>query len=469
LRLKNDLSRQLTGAAQKGSIMPRRERMQQFILGWAITMIAALTPTLALAEGRGVAQQVADALRESGTLKDYNINVKYQGGTAWLQGQVKSPQQMGQALAIAKGVPGVQRVVNEMSVNASRPLTIKPAEQAPRAFQLASETKSLFAESGDKESEPSLTTPPAAEPELTSAERPARPIITEPRPVVAAVVGRAIDQSEHPANVLISGELPRHDPSGIPSHNISTRNRATRPMEPAALSDAREGVVPAIPQFAANHGAAPLAQPAVLNRSAMDQQTAQQVASQFRSGGRLKNYRIGVTVQDGTARLNGTVANKQQMAQAVFIAKQTRGINNVVNELSLAPAGQPAPVQKAGYDPAVPGYHSTGMEGVPPESMGPHYADAGPMGGAPVPAYGFGVAGAAPAHYDEPHMPNHAWPSYAAYPNYGAVTYPRQYSPTAWPYIGPFYPYPQVPLGWRKVTLEWDDGWWFLDFDDRNW
>jgi hypothetical protein len=73
---------------------------------------------------------------------------------------------------------------------------------------------------------------------------------------------------------------------------------------------------------------------------------------------------------------------------------------------------------------------------------------------------------AAPARYDQPNMPNYAWPSYAAYPNYAAVTYPRQYSPTAWPYIGPFYPYPQVPLGWRKVTLEWHDGWWALDFDD---
>jgi len=74
--------------------------------------------------------------------------------------------------------------------------------------------------------------------------------------------------------------------------------------------------------------------------------------------------------------------------------------------------------------------------------------------------------GVRPAGYDQPYMPNHAWPSYAAYPNYAAVTYPRQYSPTAWPYIGPFYPYPQVPLGWRKVTLEWDDGWWMLNFKD---
>jgi len=84
---------------------------------------------------------------------------------------------------------------------------------------------------------------------------------------------------------------------------------------------------------------------------------------------------------------------------------------------------------------------------------------------APQPAMAIPM-GAAPARYDQPNMPNYAWPSYAAYPNYAALTYPRQYSPTAWPYIGPFYPYPQVPLGWRKVSLEWHDGWWALDFDD---
>ena len=89
--------------------------------------------------------------------------------------------------------------------------------------------------------------------------------------------------------------------------------------------------------------------------------------------------------------------------------------------------------------------------------------------GPPLPMYtaAAGGGGVAPARYDQPCLPNYAWPSYAAYPNYAAVTYPKQYSPTAWPYIGPFYPYPQVPLGWRKVTLEWDDGWWFLDFKDQ--
>lgn len=83
------------------------------------------------------------------------------------------------------------------------------------------------------------------------------------------------------------------------------------------------------------------------------------------------------------------------------------------------------------------------------------------------PAYYPSTMQAMPVRYDQPHMPGYAWPAYAAHPNYAAVTYPKQYSPAAWPYIGPFYPYPQVPLGWRKVTMEWDKGWWTVDFKAR--
>ena len=89
-----------------------------------------------------------------------------------------------------------------------------------------------------------------------------------------------------------------------------------------------------------------------------------------------------------------------------------------------------------------------------------------PIGEMQGPQYVVPGAGTPPATYDQPVMPDYAWPSYASYPNYAALTYPKQYSPTAWPYIGPFYPYPQVPLGWRSVKLQWHDGWWQLDFDD---
>ncbi len=127
----------------------------------------------------------------------------------------------------------------------------------------------------------------------------------------------------------------------------------------------------------------------------------------------------------------------------------------------VAPAhGMTPPLAQGQAMPAVPG---TGMApgGYPAGGAYP-----GMTGGAPIPVSGTPPMGAypSPLRYDQPYLPSYAWPSYAAYPNYAAVTYPRQHSAMAWPYIGPFYPYPQVPLGWRKVTLEWDDGWWMLSF-----
>jgi hypothetical protein len=114
-----------------------------------------------------------------------------------------------------------------------------------------------------------------------------------------------------------------------------------------------------------------------------------------------------------------------------------------------APMGGPVP-----YARATRASHNGPMEG--------GYAGPGPVA---MPQQGY--YGGPPVRYDSPQMPGYSWPSYAAYPNYAGVTYPKQYSASAWPYIGPFYPYPQVPLGWRRVSLEWKDGWWFLDFKDR--
>ena len=122
---------------------------------------------------------------------------------------------------------------------------------------------------------------------------------------------------------------------------------------------------------------------------------------------------------------------------------------------SMSYGQQPMPFASCGDGgaPAAPAY-------------GQSYASAPPApvayGGGPGQGPGAGAPPSGPAD-----LPGYAWPSYAASPNYGAVSYPRQHSASAWPYIGPFYPYPQVPLGWRKVTLEWDDGWWQLDFNDK--
>ena len=69
-----------------------------------------------------------------------------------------------------------------------------------------------------------------------------------------------------------------------------------------------------------------------------------------------------------------------------------------------------------------------------------------------------------PGPYDlnPPQMPPYAWPTFAPYNNYSRVAYPTCYPGDAFPFIGPMYPFPKVPLGWRSVKLQWQDGhWWY--------
>jgi hypothetical protein len=224
------------------------------------------------------------------------------------------------------------------------------------------------------------------------------------------------------------------------------------------------------------------------DQASTDQQLANQVKSSL-GDGQLHHYSIDVKVADGTCWLNGSVRNQQQLRTALNIVSETPGIEKVVNGLKMT---DPTTVVQASATPdadvsaqlaigtdssaSVPGIAQARSSGAPrPLAMaraqpmpgcGPGPGPNG-MGGGPIPAYASGAGGGvAPAHFDRANMPGYAWPSYAAYPNYAGITYPRQYSPTAWPFIGPFYPYPQVPLGWRKVTLEWHNGWWNLDFKD---
>jgi hypothetical protein len=217
-----------------------------------------------------------------------------------------------------------------------------------------------------------------------------------------------------------------------------------------------------------------------------DKEVAQQIAALLRDSGKMQKYSVGVKYKDGTVWLAGRVTSKEQMATALQIISDIDGIEQIVNNLTIAPATAAKPATKATARitnggskiqlataqqempmpsaPAASGAVPAGYRQLqpPPAAMGQ-----GP--GRPLPAYVPAPGGSPPpAAYDQPNMPNYAWPSYAASPNYAAVSYPKQYSATAWPFIGPFYPYPQVPMGWRKVSLEWDDGWWFLDFDDRG-
>lgn len=242
-----------------------------------------------------------------------------------------------------------------------------------------------------------------------------------------------------------------------------------------------------------------------------NQETANKI-KQALTKARLSGYEIEIVVDKGVATLSGMVTSPEQKLQATKAAGAAVKGLKVNNRLVVAEPPARGSVQQAvasrpnGARPQrarqvqYEGQEPLQVEGDGPiqpqlvPGATPVYSPnpgpiGGPMGGGMGPGMGGGMGGpmaggptpgGSNMMYNQPNNPNYAWPSYAQYPNYSAVTYPTQYSASAWPYIGPFYPYPQVPLGWRKATLEWDDGnwnlsfsprtdrwWWFLDW--RNW
>jgi len=242
--------------------------------------------------------------------------------------------------------------------------------------------------------------------------------------------------------------------------------------------------------------------PSAFAASEGDEIAAKAIAKNLKQSGQLKDYRVGVKYEDGVAWLLGTVTSPQQKQIAERLARQSAGVQHVVSKLEVEgqegapqadqrvqvasrqmPAQQrPAPRtnRSAASNMPVPYARMGGMpprQGMPPQqgiqpanfSQAQYCPDGCCNTGMPAtmgPAPAMSGGGGGGANYENPQLPGYAWPSYAASPNYAALTYPKQYSASAWPYIGPFYPYPQVPLGWRKVTLEWEDGWWNLDFSD---
>ncbi len=135
-------------------------------------------------------------------------------------------------------------------------------------------------------------------------------------------------------------------------------------------------------------------------------------------------------------------------------------MSGVVDQIRVVDARvRPAQYQMAHGPPlaTMAGRTAPVYDGAPVESAPTGRPGRQPRPRRPAPAWAIGAGGTA-------NMPNYAWPSYAPAGNFSAVGYPTAYPWQAWPNIGPFYPYPEVPQDWRAVTLRWDDGIWWLDF-----
>jgi osmotically-inducible protein OsmY len=401
----------------------------------APTLRAARAAESARAEDQQIAQEIVQILKkhkDQGQLKGFELDLQVENGVVWLKGHVSTSAQQQLVLDAAKQVSGVTKVVNRLELKSAEPAAkAAKTEPAPKAM-LSSFTSAKNEEQADD----------AAPEELT----PAGPAPVEP-----------------PSS--------RRSASGEASAILSNR-----PAQPVALSAAEAADdEEAMRATQASAFAAPVSE----GSGPSDAQLAQSIVAKVnrqRSAGALQGFEVDLHVDQGTVWLAGRVASQAQQQLVLNIARSEPGVVQVVNDLTVAGGGPVA--QTSGFAPtrATPMPSGQAVSGQPLAFAPASYhnvsnvnaAAIGAQGGVgPIPAsIPAGVYGA-PARYDHPQMPAYAYPSYGAYPNYAGVMYPRQYSPSTWPYIGPFYPYPQVPLGWRRVTLEWDDGWWWLDFKNK--
>lgn len=182
-------------------------------------------------------------------------------------------------------------------------------------------------------------------------------------------------------------------------------------------------------------GSAAAQQPANPN-----QQLADSVVARLRANPAVTGADLSVIAQDGKVRVTGSVANAAQKDRLIGDVRTVTGVVLVEDGVTVRTPGV-IPVQFP----------------VPPTA--PAHVGGGNPIVEPVP---LGVPGAITPDLQAPPLPPYSWPTYAPYNNLSRVGYPEAYPYNAFPYIGPYYPFPKVPLGWRKVTLEWEDGHWYL-------
>lgn len=494
LQLALDLARQTAGVREVVNQLTIAEAPSRTLP--AETAVAKAPPA-APSDG-DIAQRIAASLKEqqaAGHLKGFDIDVTVKDGIVKYTGHVANAGQLQTALAIAQQTDGVQHIVNQLVVTEATPPTPRVAlleAVAERPTQTVARPVAL------ERTETPAPEKTAAQPivsasyhsERSDTPTPAMDYATEDRRIGEELTA-GLDEAKRTGNLRGFGIS-----VGVEHSNVLLQGRvSSAEQRQLALDLARS--IPGVGQVTDDLSvAAPAPEPVAARpnhgpevaRKAPANEIARVLNARLRSEesqGRLQGSHLKIQVVGSQVTLQGQVTDSDQRKLAVETAKNVPGVEKVVDSLTERPVNM---VIQTAYPYGYAPYPSAANGNEPAPTPAPRplgavqtaaYVGAGVVAapfmaisqvaeGSPIPAH-LPSPGAAqvPARYDHPNLPGYAWPSYAAYPNYAAVTYPKQYSPTAWPYIGPFYPYPQVPLGWRKVTLKWDDGWWQLNFKSK--
>lgn len=181
-----------------------------------------------------------------------------------------------------------------------------------------------------------------------------------------------------------------------------------------------------------------------------NQQLADSIAAKLTSTGSAHLADVSVQCTDGVVTLLGSCKDAATKTKIIADVRMIPGVSKVRDGLTVGTVQTVQATTPMQLPPVGGPAMSPAMTAMPPGS--------GPM----IEPQAMGVPGMGAADMNAPPLPPNAWPTYAPHNNVSRVAYPTAYPYNAFPFIGPYYPFPKVPLGWRKVTLEWEDGhWWY--------
>ena len=451
--------------------------MRHKLFGFAIAAIAAFGPMQAWGGDQEIAQQIIQRLqnkRSSGDLKNFTLDMKVDKGVVVFRGKVNGEDQKNLVLKSAKGIDGIANVVDELTVKSHEPEVVAKAEPTGSVSDagfslreaLADQARQIMAEdvkpvSGVVELAASpigvVKTATPGEVKPAAAVELAAPVRSADQKIVAGVVG-ALSRAQKTGKLKGFGVDVKSNDGVVwlkgRAASLAQRNRILQTAEAIpgvkrvrnSIRIPEQDVAAKLPLLPSPPALTPA--PAPVPKAVAPAPVAQAPQPQ-----------AIVQAQPVSSRLSPVAV---QPVPAPVRQSHVTPAATVAAPIAVQVPAQPAPYRTPSHMAHQP-LQAHPVQAIVGAPSGAPYMGS-PVGlPSPIGAY----SGRGAPRYDAPNLPNYAWPGYAASNNYAALTYPQQYSPSAWPYIGPFYPYPQVPLGWRKVSLEWDDGWWQLDFTDR--
>lgn len=216
-------------------------------------------------------------------------------------------------------------------------------------------------------------------------------------------------------------------------------------------------------------GAANAADPS----AAANTKLAQAVGARLSSSSAANGADITIQTDGGTITVTGTAKDEAQKKAILQEVRVVPGVKLVKDGISV---GKATTTQAKGVPAKATAGKVQQAQAQAPASLPPMNSGVGPvttqapmamgggagMAGPAVEPAPLGHPGMGPSDGFAPPLPPYAWPTYAPHNNASRIGYPTAYPYNAFPFIGPYYPFPKVPLGWRSVTLTWEDGhWWY--------